>query len=176
MATTRKKIIKLPKRCLLVLCGPPACGKSAFARRRFRATEVVSSDYCRAMLADDENAQWVSGRAFDLFHFIIRHRMGLGRFTVADSTALERSARRTLIKIARECDMPAWLLAFDVPLKICLQRNASRSRNVNIDVIERHHAKMRTALGSFDSEGFAGVIVLSLEEMDSVSLRRTTRR
>ena len=173
MAGSQKKTIKLPKRCLLVMCGPAACGKSTFARRRFRSTEIVSSDHCRALLADDENAQWVSGRAFDLFHFIIRQRMGLGRFTVADSTALERSARRTLIKIARGFDMPAWLLAFDVSLKICHQRNASRPRRVNRDVIERHHAKMQTALGSFESEGFDGVIVLSGKEMDCASLRRT---
>lgn len=124
------------------------------------------------MLADDENAQWVSGRAFELFHFIIRQRIALGRFTVADSTALERSARRTLVKFAENYGMPAWLLAFDVPLKTCLKRNDNRARRIDREVIERHHTQMSKALGSFDTEGFDGVVVLSEKEMDSVSIRR----
>ena len=58
--------IVLPRQALIVLAGPAACGKSTFAARHFTATQVVSSDHMRALIADDESDQSVSGLAFDL--------------------------------------------------------------------------------------------------------------
>ncbi len=93
--------IAVPRRTLLVLCGPAASGKSTFAARRFLPTAIVSSDYCRAMICDDENNQKVHRETFNLFHYIIQKRLDLGRFTVADSTALQPFARRRLLEQAR---------------------------------------------------------------------------
>src|SRR5712692_8636473 len=64
--------IKLPRRTLLVLCGPAASGKSTFAEQRFRETMIVSSDHCRALICDDVTNQQVNRDAFDLFYYIIR--------------------------------------------------------------------------------------------------------
>ncbi|HYB00582.1 MAG TPA: AAA family ATPase, partial [Ktedonobacteraceae bacterium] len=89
-------IITIPRRTLLVLCGPAGSGKSTFAAQRFAATTIVSSDHCRAMICDDENNQKVNRDTFELFHLIIQKRLSLGRFTVADSTALQPDARRKL--------------------------------------------------------------------------------
>lgn len=47
--------ISLPRLSLVVLVGRSGSGKSTFARKHFRPTEVVSSDACRAMVCDDEN-------------------------------------------------------------------------------------------------------------------------
>ena len=85
--------ITVPRRTLLVLCGPAGSGKSTFAAQRFIHTNIVSSDDCRAMICDDEANQQVNRDTFDLFHYIIQKRMYLGRFTVADSTALQSFAR-----------------------------------------------------------------------------------
>jgi len=93
--------IKLPHRTLLVLCGPAASGKSTFAVQRFSQTTIVSSDHCRALICDDATNQQVNRDAFDLFYYIIRKRIFLGRFTVADSTALHADARRRLREMAR---------------------------------------------------------------------------
>ena len=49
--------ITLPELSLVVLVGASGCGKSTFARRHFLPTEVISSDYCRGLVADDENDQ-----------------------------------------------------------------------------------------------------------------------
>ena len=49
--------LSIPDFSLVVLIGPSGSGKSTFARRCFRPTEVVSSDACRALVADDETDQ-----------------------------------------------------------------------------------------------------------------------
>jgi len=49
--------LTVPEPCLVILCGPAGSGKSTFAVRNFPETSVVSSDRCRAMIADDEAKQ-----------------------------------------------------------------------------------------------------------------------
>ncbi|WP_235502863.1 AAA family ATPase, partial [Kitasatospora sp. Root187] len=67
---------------LVVLVGTSGSGKSTFARRHFRPTEVVSSDFCRGLVADDENDQSASADAFDVLHYIVGKRLAAGRRTV----------------------------------------------------------------------------------------------
>ena len=90
--------ITVPRRTLLVLCGPAASGKSTFASQQFATSMVVSSDYCRELICDDSNNQHVNRDAFDLFYYIINKRMYLSRFTIADSTALQANARLRLLE------------------------------------------------------------------------------
>ncbi len=77
---TTASIVKVPRRTLLVLCGPAGSGKSTFAAQRFPSTNIVSSDHCRAMICDDENNQQVNRDTFELFHLIIQKRLSLGHF------------------------------------------------------------------------------------------------
>src|SRR5437879_13153007 len=104
-------IITIPRRTLLVLCGPAGSGKSTFAAQRFASTTIVSSDYCRAMICDDENNQQVNRDTFDLFYYIIQKRMYLGRFTVADSTALQTEARRQIGRASCRERGEVWVVA-----------------------------------------------------------------
>ena len=46
--------VLIPALSLVVLIGPSGSGKSTFARKHFKPTEVLNSDYCRALVADDE--------------------------------------------------------------------------------------------------------------------------
>lgn len=154
--------LRLPRRTLLVLCGVAGCGKSTFAadlvaryaHLGLRPTTIVSSDFCRALICDDENNQLVSRDSFDLFHFIIDKRMQQGVFTIADSTALKPLARIQLLDLARRHHYTTCLLAFDVPLKVCIDRDQRRARSVGAQVISYQDDLLSKALLAIPDEGW----------------------
>src|SRR5688572_31216176 len=107
-ATTNKWSCKqmtltIPELSFLVLIGVSGSGKSTFARRHFKPTEILSSDYCRGLVSDDENSQAATKDAFELLHFIARKRLAAGRLTVVDATNVQAESRKPLVEIAREC-------------------------------------------------------------------------
>jgi predicted kinase len=159
--------ITVPRRTLLVLCGPAGSGKSTFAAQHFIATSIVSSDFCRAMICDDENNQQVNRDTFDLFYYIIQKRMYLGRFTVADSTALRSDTRRRLRAQSRQSGYYGCLLIFNTPPEICLARNRSRSRKVEEQVIPYHAGLLQQTLLDAPTEGWEQVHVLGIDDTDA---------
>jgi protein phosphatase len=161
-------IITIPRRTLLVLCGPAGSGKSTFATQRFAETTIVSSDRCRAMICDDENNQNVNRDTFELFHLIIRKRLTLGRFTVADSTALQPDARRKLRDLSRHFGYFGCLLIFNIPPEICLERNKSRHRLVEERVIPYHNGLLQRAILEAPQEGWELIRILGEQDMDSI--------
>ncbi len=165
------KTIEVPKTSLVVLCGSAGCGKSSFAQRHFRPTQVVSSDYCRALIADDEENMAVSHRAFKVFRLIIDQRLALGRLTVADSTALTARARRELIALGRKHDFQLVLVVFDLPLQVCMARNLSRARKVPEGIILSHRRMLDRALEKIGEEDFDRIYILSGEEKESARVK-----
>src|ERR671929_1038788 len=94
--------LTIPELSLVVLVGPSGCGKSTFARKHFKATEVLSSDFCRALVSDDENNQAATKDAFEVLHFIAAKRLAAGKLTVVDATNVQPEARKPLVAIARQ--------------------------------------------------------------------------
>ena len=94
--------ITIPELSLVVLIGPSGCGKSSFARTHFKPTEVLSSDFCRGLVSDDENEQAATKDAFEVLHYIARKRLAAGRLTVVDATNVQPEARKPLVALARE--------------------------------------------------------------------------
>jgi protein phosphatase len=150
-------VVEIPANALVILVGPSGCGKSTFARRRFRDTEVVSSDECRRLVSDDEADQAATAQAFEVFHSIVRGRLSLGRLTVADATNLGPGARARLREEAARWGAPAVVLALEVPLATCLAQNLERARRVPPEVIELHHAQFVEARGALAEEGYHAV-------------------
>lgn len=109
--------VRLVRPSLVVLCGPAASGKSTFAERHFRPTQVISSDWARARVCDDERDQRFSAQAFDLVYFLIELRLTLNRLCVMDSTALNASSRKELLDLARRFGVPTVAMILDVPLE-----------------------------------------------------------
>ena len=56
-----ERTMSLPQLALVVLIGPSGAGKSSFARKHFAPTEVLSSDWCRRLVADDVNDPGATG-------------------------------------------------------------------------------------------------------------------
>jgi predicted kinase len=164
-------MIAVPRRTLLVLCGPAGCGKSTFAGRRFAPpTVIVSSDTCRTMISDDVTNQQVHRETFDLFHYIIYKRMSLGRFTVADSTALQQFARRRLLDQAHRSGYFACLLIFNISPETCLARDSLRPRSVGEAVIRYHADLLQKTLLSAPQEGWDSLYVLGEDTMDEAEI------
>ena len=162
------RIITIPRRTLLVLCGPAGSGKSTFAAQRFSATTIVSSDHCRAMICDDENNQKVNRDTFELFHLIIQKRLSLGRFTVADSTALQQDARHKLRELSRHYGYLGCLLIFNIPPEVCLEHNKSRNRLVDEHVIPYHAGLLQRTILETPYEGWEQIHILDEQDIDII--------
>src|SRR5215510_2635633 len=108
--------ITIPELSLVVLIGPSGCGKSTFAREHFKPTEVLSSDFCRALVSDDENNQAASGDAFDVLHYIAGKRLARGLLTVVDATNVQRDDREHLVDLARTHDVLPFAVVLNLPV------------------------------------------------------------
>ncbi|MGW3338826.1 polynucleotide kinase-phosphatase [Streptomyces sp. NPDC001009] len=147
---------------LVVLVGATGSGKSTFARRHFAPTEVISSDFCRGLVADDENDQSATRDAFDVLHYIAGKRLAAGRRTVVDATSVQPDARRQLIDLAKKYDVLPIAIVLDVPEEVCAERNAARADRAGMPrrVIQRHTRELRRSLRHLEREGFRKVHVL----------------
>lgn len=157
--------VVVPTPGLVILCGPAGSGKSTFARRNFAETAIVSSDRCRAMIADDEANIRVSRDAFALFHEIIALRLRRRRLAIADSTALHPEARRALRTIARRSGAPVTVVVFDIPEATCRVWDARRERTVGAEVIRRQWSMLQDALRRIPNEDYAQVVVLGEDDV-----------
>ena len=167
--------ITVPELCLVALVGPSGSGKSVFASRHFRPTEVVSSDACRAMVADDANDQAATPDAFALLHFIAATRLRAGRLTVIDATNVQPDARKSLVGLARDHDCLPVAIVLNMPESLCLARNQERpDRSFGAGVVRRQAEQLRRSLRGLRREGFRHIFVLnSPEEVEEVSIERT---
>ena len=131
--------ITVPELSLVVLIGASGSGKSSFARKHFLPTEVLSSDYCRGLVSDNENDLSATNDAFEVLHYIAAKRLAAGRLTVVDATNVQLEARKPLIELARRFHCLPVAIVLNVPEKLCHDRNQSRpDRNFGPHVVRQH--------------------------------------
>ncbi len=166
--------IALPELSLVLLVGPSGSGKSSFGRKHFLPTEVISSDFCRGLVSDNENDQSATGDAFDLLGAIVRKRLARGKLTVIDATNVQPEARKTLIELAREYHVFAVAIVFDLPERLCQDRNVSRpDRQFGPHVVRNQLQQLRKSLRGLEREGIRYVFKLSsVEEVDAATIER----
>ncbi|MDX2764606.1 polynucleotide kinase-phosphatase [Streptomyces europaeiscabiei] len=158
---------------LVVLIGASGSGKSTFARRHFKPTEIISSDFCRGLVSDDENDQGATKDAFDVLHYIAGKRLAAGRRTVVDATSVQQESRKQLIELARKHDVLPIAIVLDVPEEVCAERNAARTDRADMPrrVIQRHTRELRRSLRHLEREGFRKVHVLrGVEEAENATV------
>lgn len=156
--------MRIPNLSLVVLVGASGSGKSSFAKKHFKPTEVLSSDYCRALVSDDENDQKATEDAFAVLHFIASKRLAAGRLTVVDATNVQIEARKPLVALAREYHAIPVAIVFDLPEKVCQERNRTRpDRDFGSHVIRRQISQLRRSSRSLKKEGFRHIFKVSSE-------------
>jgi protein phosphatase len=167
--------LDLPDPSLVVLIGASGSGKSSFARNHFLPTEVISSDFCRGLVADDENDQAATADAFAVLQFIASRRLAQPRLTVIDATNVQREARKSLIELAKQHDLFPVAVVLDVPESVCRERNRDRpDRDFGAHVVPRQISQLHKSLRGLQREGFRRVHVLrSPEEIATAEILRT---
>ena len=166
--------ITLPELSLVVLIGASGSGKSTFARQHFKLTEVLSSDFCRGLVSDDENDQGATKDAFEVLHFVAGKRLAAGKLTVIDATNVQIEARKPLLALARQHYVFPVAIVFNLPEQLCHERNQGRpDRDFGPHVVRQHIMHLRRSLRGLEREGFRHVFVLSSpEQVASVEIER----
>lgn len=166
--------IRLPELALVALVGASSAGKSTFAARHFLPSEVLSSDFFRALVSDDENSLEATRDAFDTLFFVAGKRLARGRLTVVDATSVKPDDRRRLVDLARAHDVLPVAIVLDLPKSVLEARHAARAdRDFNPAVIGKQVAELRRTLRGMQKEGFRHVWVLrSAEEVQATRVER----
>jgi protein phosphatase len=165
-------VISLPELSLVLLVGVSGSGKSTFARRHFAPTQVISSDFCRGLVSDDENDQSATPDAFDVLHYIVATRLRRGLLTVVDATNVQYEARRRLVELGKRHDVLVDAIVLDVPEEVAVARNAARpDRDFGRQVVTLQRKDLRRSLTRMDREGFRRVHVLrGVERVDAARI------
>lgn len=159
--------LAVPDFCLVLLVGAAGSGKSSFAARHFRPTEIVSSDHCRALVSDDESDQSASAAAFELVHLITEKRLAARRLTVIDATNVKQRDRKVLLLLAGRFDAPVVALVLALDEATCLARDRARGadggRSVGPEVIAAQLRSLRDGLPGLREAGLHAVHIFETE-------------
>ncbi len=167
--------IRIPDPSLVILIGASGSGKSTFAHQHFKPTEILSSDFCRGLVSDDENDQSATKEAFDVLHYIAAKRLAAGKLTVIDATNVQAESRKTLHALAREYHYLTVGIVLNLPSKLCHERNEVRpDRNFKSHVVRNQTSQLRRSLRSLKREGFRNFLyVMSTpEEVEAAQVER----
>ena len=166
--------ISIPELSLVILIGASGSGKSSFAKKNFLPTEILSSDYFRGLVSNDETSLEATNEAFDVLHYVLRKRLAAGLLTVIDATNVQREARQPLLDLAREYHVLPVAIVFNMPEALCHERNATRpDRQFGKHVVRNHAKNLRQSLRHLGKD-FRYIHVLKTpEDVDAVTITRT---
>ncbi len=164
----------MPNLSLVVLIGASGSGKSTLARRHFSPSEVLSSDFFRGLVSDDENNQAATKDAFDCLHHVAAKRLARGLLTVIDATNVQPAARAPLVQLARQFHAIPVGIVLNLPEDLCHQRNRGREdRDFGPHVIRQQRSQLRRSLPGLKREGFRHLLTLtSVEDIDGLTITR----
>ena len=143
---------------IVVLVGLPGSGKSTYLEQVAPAGGGLSSDAVRRLLADDETDQSIHVRVFQTLRYLLEQRLAIARpVTYIDATNLTPEERGPYLEIGRKWSCEVEAVFLDVPLEICLERNAARVRKVPEEALLKMAGKL---VPPSEDEGFTRILVV----------------
>ena len=150
---------RAPKGFVVLTIGLPGSGKTTWYKRR--GVTPLSSDLLRTILFDDITEQRYQGLVFSTLRSLLRARLiAKMPWNYVDATNLSAHERRQWIKMAKSFGYEVQAVFFDVPLAVCLERNAQRDRQVTDEVMHKMAERLRPP--SF-KEGFDKITVVRVK-------------
>lgn len=142
---------------LIVMIGPPGCGKSTWARAWQAAApnrSRISTDEIRAQQFGDASVQGNWGIIWREVCKGWQRAIALNQDVVYDATNADRRSRQQVLQTARALGFSRILAAWvQTPVSQCHQWNAQRDRQVPAEVIDRMAQQLDRSPPSLD-EGF----------------------
>lgn len=159
----------IPELSLVLLIGASGSGKSTFARKFFKPTEIVSSDTCRGMVSDDENDQSATKDAFEIVRQITTKRLKRGLLTVIDATNARKEDRQEWLNLAKDHHFLAAAIVFNVSTELCIERNENRvDREIPVKAIKSQSQLVKSSRKWLRKDGFKNIIEFSSpDEIDA---------
>jgi alkanesulfonate monooxygenase SsuD/methylene tetrahydromethanopterin reductase-like flavin-dependent oxidoreductase (luciferase family)/predicted kinase len=151
-------VTAIPSPALVVLVGPSGAGKSTWARGRFAANQIVSSDALRAAVGSGEGDLDASTDAFAVLDAVVTARVRRGLNTVIDTLGLDSTRRSAAVAIGRAGGLPVVAVRFSTALDVCRTRNRQRDRPVPAPALKAQF--QRAAAVDLAVDGFDLVLVV----------------
>ncbi len=168
----RDSHLYLEEHSLIMLAGLPGAGKSTFANKWFSPSQVVSSDFYRDKVCDDENSMEASKDAFRIVDLITKSRLKRKKLVVLDATNLMKRYRLKYLRMAEKFQAKSILIFLDLPLELCVERDGKRqNRTVGRSVILEHFQHLQQSHQEIPIEGYSKIICLSgTEKIDNTAI------
>jgi protein phosphatase len=153
--------------------GPSGSGSPRLPRKHFLPTEVLSSDFCRGLVSDDENDQKATTDAFEVLHFIARKRLAAGKLTVVDATNVQPEARKPLVELARDYHCMPVAIVFNLAREGLSGTGTKGRPDFGPTSSASRRSQLRRSLRGLQREGFRHVFVLETEEdVEAATVKR----
>jgi predicted kinase len=150
------------------MVGVPGSGKTTLAKKLVeKGYHYMNADSIRLELYGSEGEQGDKEQVFEIFFQRLEVALQDGLDIVIDNTNINLRQRKPILERAQRfsyTDVQLWLL--DVPLNVCLQRNATRERIVPDDIVANMFTELNRAGRPQRTEGRLVIIRPGKDEND----------